>query len=185
MGIKLIDRYNDGGLMLLKPEVFEDSRGYFYESYSKKDFFNIGIQDEFVQDNQSRSCKNTIRGLHFQVWPGGQSKLIRATEGSILDVVVDLNPKSLNYKRWWGFQLSSENRKMLYIPNGYGHGFRVLSEHATVQYKVSSYYHPDLEKGIAWNDPDISVDWDIQEKDAIVSDRDKNAPTLSELLLDK
>lgn len=184
MGIKVSETFFDGSVILLEPEVYKDDRGYFYESYSKKDFFNVGVTEEFVQENQSSSSKGVLRGLHFQVWPGGQGKLVRTVKGSIDDVVVDIRKSSSTYLSWIKVNLNEANKKMLFVPNGFAHGFYV-KEDAIVQYKVSSYYSPKLEKGIAWNDPDIGIDWGCEDDKVFLSERDKKAPTLSEFLSDQ
>lgn len=178
--MKIVDSYLGGKVFLMAPTMHADDRGYFFESFSKRNLIGLGIYDEFVQDNQSKSVMGTIRGLHFQKWPGGQSKLVRCTHGRIRDVVVDINPSSKDFKKWFAFDLSEENRKMVFIPNGFAHGFEVLSSEAVVQYKVSSYYDPDLESGIAYNDPDLKIYWETSKP--IVSIRDEKAPTLMEFL---
>lgn len=170
------------GIKLINPKIFKDDRGYFYESFSKKKFMEIGIHDEFVQDNESKSSHGVVRGLHFQIWPGGQSKLLRCIKGRIRDVVVDIRPSSETFKQWRAFDLSEDNKKMLYIPNGFAHGFEVVSEEATVNYKVSSYYDAELEKGIAWDDKEIGVQWSVENP--IVSERDQRAPNLQSFLAD-
>jgi dTDP-4-dehydrorhamnose 3,5-epimerase len=162
------------GLFILSPSVFKDDRGFFMESYSKKEFARIGIYTEFVQDNHSKSIKNTLRGLHYQAWPKGQDKLIRCTKGEIIDVVVDLRPSSPTYLKHLKVSLNDIQCNQLHIPNGFAHGFLVLSEEAEVQYKCSWYYEPELEKGYAWNDPTFNIDWGILNP--ILSERDKINP---------
>jgi dTDP-4-dehydrorhamnose 3,5-epimerase len=164
---------------ILHPQVFEDQRGFFYESFSIRKFKNAGLDYTFVQDNHSRSVKNTVRGLHFQLYPG-QVKLVRCTLGRIWDVVVDIRPDSPTFKQWWGIELSKKNKKQVLIPVGYAHGFSVLSDHAEVQYKVSSFYNPELERGIFWNDPELNIDWKVQSP--ILSEKDKINPPLEEFI---
>lgn len=181
--MKIVFECFDNEVKLLSPTIFRDDRGYFFESYSKKNLSSLGIHEEFVQDNQSKSSKGTLRGLHFQIWPGGQAKLVRCTRGAIKDFIVDIRPDSPSFKQWMSFELSEVNNHLLYIPNGFAHGFVVTSVEAIVQYKVTSYYNSALEKGILWSDPDIEVDWDIE--DPILSDRDQNAPTLKQFFLNQ
>ena len=162
------------GLFFLAPQVFEDDRGFFTESYSKKEFARLGIYTEFVQDNHSKSVKNTLRGLHYQAWPKGQDKLIRCIKGEIMDVVVDIRPDSKTYLQHFKIILTEKFCNQLHISNGFLHGFIVLSDIAEVQYKCSWYYEPQLEKGYAWNDPTFNIDWGIS--DPILSERDKYNP---------
>ncbi|MCF2141405.1 MAG: dTDP-4-dehydrorhamnose 3,5-epimerase [Candidatus Lokiarchaeota archaeon] len=164
---------------LIKPRVFHDNRGFFLESYSYKKFCDIGIDIVFRQDNHSKSVKNTVRGLHFQINPG-QTKLVRCVVGKIWDVMVDIRPESPTFKQWWGVELSAENFLQVCIPKGFAHGFSVLSETAEIQYKVDEYYNPQLERGILWNDPEIHVDWKVESP--ILSTRDKKNPSLREYL---
>lgn len=166
-------------VQIIEPQIFEDDRGFFLESYSQLKLAKHNIQYSFVQDNHSKSIKNTIRGLHFQLYPG-QVKLVRCTQGKIWDVIVDIRPDSSSFKKWWGVELSAQNYKQLLIPVGYAHGFSVLSETAEVQYKVSAYYNPSIERGIAWNDKSIKVDWKIQTP--LLSNRDAHNPTLEQFL---
>jgi dTDP-4-dehydrorhamnose 3,5-epimerase len=164
---------------IIEPDVFKDNRGFFFESYSYKKYKAIGIDIEFVQDNHAKSQKNSLRGLHFSEYPG-QAKLVRCTQGEVWDIVVDIKPNSPNFRKWQGFKLSAENFKQLFIPVGYAHGYAVLSKSAEFQYKVSSYYNPEIESEIYWNDPSLSIDWKVN--DPILSDRDKHAPLLNEYL---
>jgi dTDP-4-dehydrorhamnose 3,5-epimerase len=163
------------GLFVLLPNVFHDGRGFFLESYSKKAFGHANIFTEFVQDNHSKSIKDTLRGLHYQAWPGGQAKLIRCIRGEILDVAVDIRPDSETYLKHFKIILSKEKCNQLHIPNGMAHGFLVLSDTAEVQYKCSQYYDPNLEKGYRWNDPAFGIDWGISNP--ILSDRDQQNPS--------
>lgn len=162
------------GLEVMTPKIFRDDRGVFFESYNKWDLAERGIGYEFVQDNHSYSCKDTLRGLHYQAFPGGQAKLIRCTHGEILDVAVDVRKGSSTYLQHYKIILSADNFKQLLIPDGFLHGFLVLSDKAEVQYKCSNYYVPSLEKGYRWNDPTFNIDWGI--KDPIISKRDSIAP---------
>lgn len=167
------------GLLILTPQVFEDERGYFYESFNAEKLKDFGIAPDFPQDNHSFSKKNVLRGLHFQSSPG-QAKLVRCVHGKIWDVAVDIRTESPTFKQWFGIELSEENKKMFYIPVGFAHGFCVLSETAEVLYKISSVYNGATETGIAWNDPDISVNWPIQNP--LLSERDRQAKPLAEYL---
>ena len=168
---------------IIEPDVFKDDRGFFFESFSLKKyealFDDLEINWKFLQDNHSKSKKNTVRGLHFQAYPG-QTKLIRCSYGKIWDIVVDIRPNSPNFKQWHGMELSSENFRQILIPIGFAHGFSVLSEHAEVQYKTSNYYDPNLEREVSWNDPDLKIDWKVENP--IISNRDKNAPRLRHYL---
>ena len=145
-------------LLIIEPQLFKDERGFFYESYNKN---NLNSSVVFVQDNESKSYKGVIRGLHFQVPPFEQTKLVRCVSGNILDVVVDLRTNSKTYGKCFSIELSSENNKQLFIPKGFAHGFQVLSNEAIVNYKVDKYYNPDSDLGIIWNDKDLSIDWKL------------------------
>ena len=146
------------GVYIIEPTVFGDNRGYFMETYSKKDFEEIGLNYDFVQDNQSKSKKGVLRGLHFQK-ENTQAKLVRCIKGEVFDVAVDLRPGSKTYGKWEGVILTEENKKMFMIPRGFAHGFLVLSDVAVFCYKCTDFYHPGDEGGLAWNDPEIGVDW--------------------------
>ena len=146
------------GVVVIEPQVFGDDRGYFMETYQKDQFAEAGIDKEFVQDNQSRSTRGVLRGLHFQK-NHTQGKLVRVTKGEVFDVAVDCRPHSATFGKWVGVTLSEDNKKMFYIPEGFAHGFLVLSDVAEFCYKVTDFYHPEDEMGIAWNDPDIAVAW--------------------------
>jgi dTDP-4-dehydrorhamnose 3,5-epimerase len=161
------------GLYLLEPKVFEDVRGYFLESYNQETFKKIGIDVDFVQDNQSLSSKGTLRGLHFQKPPYAQAKLIRVITGSILDVAVDIRTDSKTYGKYFSAILDGENKRMLYIPEGFAHGFLALENNTLIQYKCSNLYNKESEGGIIWNDPDININWEI-DYEPIISDKDKN-----------
>lgn len=165
------------GVCLIEPVVHGDHRGFFMESYHKDRFAALGIEDEFVQDNHSRSRAGVLRGLHYQLGRP-QAKLVRATRGRVFDVVVDLRRGSPSFGRWVGAELSEENRRMLFAPAGFGHGFLVLSEIAEFQYKCSDFYAPEEERGIRWDDPSIAVDWPLGDLKPVLSDRDLAWPHL-------
>ncbi len=165
-------------VVLIKPRVFEDERGFFMETYKKSDFEKAGIKGDFVQDNHSKSKYGVLRGLHFQREPYAQAKIVRAVRGVIYDVAVDLRRNSPTFGRYVGVILSEHNKYQLYIPRGFAHGFVVLSDVAEVVYKVDNVYAPDYEAGIVWNDPEIGIDWPVDEP--IVSEKDGKWPTLRE-----
>jgi dTDP-4-dehydrorhamnose 3,5-epimerase len=148
-------------LLIIEPQLFKDDRGFFYESYNKN---NLDINIVFVQDNESKSYKGVIRGLHFQAPPFEQAKLVRCVSGNILDVAVDLRTNSKTYGKSFSIELSSENNKQLFVPKGFAHGFQVLSETAIVNYKADNYYNPKSDSGIIWNDKDLSIDWNLDLK---------------------
>jgi len=164
------------GLLLIKPTVFPDSRGFFLETFQQSSYEKLGIQNPFVQDNHSFSKKGCVRGMHFQSTPG-QAKLIRVAVGKIFDVAVDIRPDSPTYGQWEGVTLDGQSHHQLYIPVGFAHGFCVLSSEAHVLYKVSNPYDPKSEKGFRWDDPTINIQWPI--KNPIVSERDQQAPFFS------
>ena len=164
------------GLKVVEPTVFGDARGYFMETYNQRDFAEAGIDCEFVQDNQSASRKGVLRGLHFQLqYP--QDKLVRVIRGTVFDVAVDLRKGSETFGKWFGIELSEENKKQFFIPKDFAHGFLVLSDYAEFCYKVTDFYHPNDEGGLMWNDPTIGVEWPMPEgmgaEDLILSDKDK------------
>jgi dTDP-4-dehydrorhamnose 3,5-epimerase len=167
-------------LVLIKPDVFNDPRGYFFESYNQNALKKAGINITFIQDNQSLSSYGTIRGLHFQLVPFAQSKLIRVLHGRILDVVVDLRKDSSTFGQWYSAELSSENFLQLFIPQGFAHGFSVLSENALVFYKTDAFYNKEAERGIRYNDPQLKIDWKIPSANMLVSDKDKVLPYMHE-----
>lgn len=170
------------GLLLLKPKVFTDSRGYFYESYSKREFDEaVGYPVEFVQDNQSKSSYGVVRGLHFQLPPFTQSKLVRCIKGTVLDVAVDLRKGSPTFGLHLAVELSEENRMQFFIPKGFAHGFSVLSPEAVFQYKCDNYYAPQADGGISLFDDSLGIDWHIAPADRILSDKDRKHPLLSEI----
>jgi dTDP-4-dehydrorhamnose 3,5-epimerase len=157
--------------LVLEPRVFSDDRGFFLESFNQRLMREIGIDEEFVQDNHSYSRRGVLRGMHYQV-QRGQGKLVRVVTGEILDVVIDLRRSSPTFGGWESVQLSDANHKMLWVPVGFAHGFRVLSDGANVSYKTTDFYFPNFEKTIAWNDPDLKIDWQLKEE-PIVSAKDK------------
>lgn len=162
------------GVVLIKPRIFEDPRGFFMETYKKSEFLSAGITEEFIQDNHSKSVKGVLRGIHFQKEPYGQGKLVRCVSGKIFDVAVDLRINSETYGKWVGFELSDENKYMLFIPKGLGHGFLTLSDEAEIFYKVAnSEYTPSHDSGVIWNDSEIGIKWPLKEYEI-------SAPILSE-----
>ena len=167
------------GLVIVHPQVFGDERGYFMETYNQQTFNEAGLDMVFVQDNESRSRKGVLRGLHFQT-KHSQGKLVRATEGTVWDVGVDLRAGSPTYGKWAGVTLSAENHTMFYIPEGFAHGFVVLSSEAELLYKASGEYNPLADRGILWNDKDIDIDWEI-DFEPILSDKDLKQPCLKEI----
>jgi dTDP-4-dehydrorhamnose 3,5-epimerase len=166
------------GVVLIEPVVHGDARGFMVETYAHDEWAGLGVDAEFVQHNHSRSSQGTLRGIHFQTAPG-QAKLVRCARGEILDVAVDLRKGSPTYGRWEAHVLDDEKHRQLFVPVGFGHGFAVLSEVADVCYQVSSVYDPATEAGIAWDDPDVGVDWRVA--DPLLSERDKQAPRLAEI----
>lgn len=169
------------GVFLIEPNVFKDYRGYYMESYSKRTLEKYGITDDFVQDNHLLSLKRgTIRGIHFQNEPYAQSKLLRCTNGKILDVVVDLRKSSTTYKKWISVELDADTKKQIYIPRGFGHACISLVDNVEVQYKVNNLYEPSHDRAIAWNDPELDINWTISHDDIIVSEKDRNAPLLKD-----
>jgi dTDP-4-dehydrorhamnose 3,5-epimerase len=165
-------------VILVQPKAFGDDRGFFVETYKRSDFVNFGIEDNFVQDNHSRSIKNVLRGLHYQTNPKAQSKLVRCIEGEILDVAVDIRKSSPNYGKWVGEILSAENKRQLYVPVGFAHAFLVLSETAEVVYKTGEEYSPENDAGIRWNDPKINIKWNCSNP--LVSEKDDKLPFLDD-----
>jgi dTDP-4-dehydrorhamnose 3,5-epimerase len=168
------------GPMLFEPATFGDERGFFCETYRRSVFAELGIAEEMVQDNQSRSRRGVVRGMHFQIGDGA-AKLVRCARGEIFDVVVDLRRDSPSYGEWEGFELTGENMRVAYCPIGFAHGFCVLSEVADVIYKQSNYYSGERERGIAYDDPDIAIAWPLGAGERIVSARDAAAPRLAEV----
>lgn len=163
-------------LKILEPRVFEDARGYFFESYNQSVFQQNGIDLTFVQDNQSSSSYGVIRGLHYQLPPHAQTKLVRVLQGTILDVVLDIRQGSPTYGQHYAIELSAENKKQLLVPRGFAHGFSVLSERAVVLYKCDGFYNKESDAGVLYNDPSLNIDWKVTADRAIVSDKDKILP---------
>lgn len=174
------ERLDIKDVVLVTPKIFGDSRGFFLESYKKSDFVNNGIDVDFIQDNHSKSSKGVLRGLHYQASPHSQAKLVRCVKGEIFDVAVDLRPSSSTFKKWVGVVLSGDNKKMLYIPKGFAHGFVVLSDEAELLYKTSDEYAPAFDRGIRWNDPEIDVNWGI-DFEPLVSEKDYQQPFLKDI----
>lgn len=164
------------GVKVIEPEVFEDGRGFFLETYVKEDFKEAGIDADFVQDNHSRSEKGVLRGLHYQKGEHAQAKLVRCTKGKILDIAVDLRRDSETFGQHFSIELSKENRKMLYMPSGFAHGFLTLRDVAEVQYKVDNDYAPDKEAGIIWDDPHLHIEWPVDNP--ALSEKDRNWPSI-------
>jgi len=169
------------GLLILKPRIFGDRRGYFFESWRDEWFKEAGIDTKFVQDNESSSLYGVIRGLHFQRPPHPQAKLVRVIRGRVLDVAVDLRKNSPSFGQHVAVELTEDNHLQFFIPHGFAHGFAVLSGHAVFAYKCDDYYHPECEDGVAWDDPDLAIDWKIKPQDAIVSEKDKKNPLLRDV----
>jgi len=179
-GVVNFIKTNLDGVILIEPEVHGDARGFFYESYREELFAAQGIPDRFVQDNSSRSAKGVLRGLHYQAEPRAQAKLMRVTRGSVFDVAVDIRPQSPTFGKHFSVILSGENKKMLYIPKGFAHGFCVLEDGTDFHYKVSDYYAPDRERGIIWNDPKLAIPWPELDCEFILSDKDRKYPCFKE-----
>lgn len=180
MGNFVFNKCDIEGLYTIEPKVFGDARGYFMETYNYEDFKEAGLDMVFVQDNQSMSKKGVLRGLHFQK-KHPQGKLVRVLSGTVYDVAVDLRKSSPSYGKYYGVILSAENKKMFYVPEGFAHGFLVLSDSAEFSYKCTDFYHPEDEGGIIWNDPDIGIKWPISnDMSVILSEKDKKRPSLSE-----
>ena len=170
------------GVLVIEPQVFGDERGYFFESFNAEQFLaQTGIEVTFVQDNESRSKRGVLRGLHFQREPYAQAKLVRVVQGRMLDVAVDIRPESPTFGRYVAVELSGKNKRQLFIPKGFAHGYVVLEDDTVFQYKCDEFYHPESEDGISWNDPQIAVEWGFPENEVILSEKDRNRPNLSEL----
>ena len=170
-------------IVIIEPKVFSDSRGLFFESYSRRDMEHIGISGDFVQDNQSCSSKGVVRGLHFQS-RHPQGKLVRVLRGSIYDVVVDIRKRSPTFGKSAGFEISRQNFRMVWVPAGFAHGFLALEDHTEVLYKTTDFYYPEFDAGIRWNDPDLDIRWPLSENDissAIISEKDATLPLLKEI----
>ncbi len=175
--MQIVEKF-DSGVLLLEPRIFRDNRGHFFESYNRSELSSFGIEECFVQDNESHSCRNVLRGLHYQI-RHAQGKLVRVTNGEIFDVAVDLRKYSPNFGRWHATRLSSENKWVLWIPPGFAHGFLVLSEYADVLYKTTQIYAPEYERTVLWNDPDLRIDWPL-EGEPILSMKDATAARLAD-----
>lgn len=167
------------GLVVFEPRVFEDARGYFYESYNEQKFHEAGITAHFVQDNQSKSTYGVLRGMHYQVGEFAQAKLVRVLEGEVLDVAIDIREGSTTYGEWYSIRLSAANKKQLFIPRGFAHGFLVLSETAEFAYKCDNFYAKEAEGGILYNDPNLNINWEIDTKDLLLSEKDSVHPHLN------
>ena len=170
------------GVMVIEPKIMEDGRGFFFENYRKEIFAQNGIKAEFVQDNHSRSARGVVRGLHYQIEPRSQAKLVRVIRGEAFDAVVDIRKGSPTFGRYFSVLLSEQNKKMVYVPAGFAHGFCALKDDTQFLYKTTDYYSPEHERGILWNDPAIGIEWPKPDVGYTVSDRDKKYPTLKESL---
>ena len=174
------------GCFILEPAVFADERGYFFESFNSKKFKEvIGYLPDFVQDNQSRSSKGVLRGMHLQKGSSAQAKLVRALEGEIFDVAVDLRPDSNTFQRYFGCVLSAENKQQLFVPRGFAHGFAVLSDFASIHYKADNFYDKASESGIIFNDQDLDIDWQISANEILTSEKDLLLPTMAQFIQQK
>lgn len=169
------------GLLILEPRLFQDARGYFFEAFNERDFEEQVGPVRFVQDNESKSCYGVVRGLHFQKEPYAQAKLVRVIRGKVLDVAVDLRPGSPTFGKYEAVELSGENHLQFFIPRGFAHGFSVLSDEVVFQYKCDNFYHPESEGALAWDDPDLAIDWRIPSDKIILSEKDRHHPSLREL----
>ena len=167
-------------VVIIEPRVFGDSRGYFFESFSEREFKEKVADVKFVQDNESRSCHGVVRGLHFQKPPHAQAKLVRVVKGRVLDVAVDIRKGSPTYGRYVEVELSEDNHRMVYIPKGFAHGFAVLSEDAVFQYRCDDYYAPETEGAISWDDPDLDIDWRLPSEKVILSAKDTSHPSFKD-----
>lgn len=168
------------GVVVIEPRVFEDDRGYFFESFSEREFCAEVCDCHFVQSNEAKSSYGVVRGLHFQLPPHAQSKLVRVAKGRVLDVAVDIRKSSPTFGRYVAVELSDENHRQIFIPRGFAHGYSVLSEEAVVEYKCDNYYAPKSEGAIAWNDAELAIDWQVPEDKIILSAKDQKHPTLAE-----
>ena len=168
------------GLVIVEPRVFGDNRGYFFESFSERRFKEEVADVDFVQDNESKSCYGVVRGLHFQKPPYAQAKLVRVVKGKVLDVAVDLRKGSPTFGKYAAVELSEDNHRQVFIPKGFAHGFAVLSEEAVFQYKCDEYYEPSSEGALAWDDPDLGIDWKLPVDQVKLSEKDKNHPCLKD-----
>lgn len=171
-----IEKTQFPGLVIVKPTIFPDNRGYFFESYNQNEFQKAGIDFISVQDNESKSCKGVIRGLHYQLRPYTQAKLIRVVDGKILDVALDLRKSSETYGKWFSIELDSEKKEQLLVPEGFAHGFSVLSDIAVIQYKCNNFYNPQAERGILITDPFLNIDWKLGTTSSLISNKDLKHP---------
>ena len=168
------------GLLIIEPRVFADERGYFFESFSETKFAGNGLISNFVQDNESKSRRGVIRGLHYQLAPFGQTKLIRVVRGTVYDVAVDLREGSPTFGKWYGVEVSASKKNQFYIPKGFAHGFSVLSEYAIFSYKCDAFYNPEAERGIRFDDPALKIDWKLPLDEAVISGKDLVLPCLAD-----
>ena len=168
------------GVVILQPRIFGDERGYFFESFSQREFETQACRTGFVQDNESKSCYGVVRGLHFQKPPCAQSKLVRVVKGRVLDVAVDIRKGSPTFGKHVSVELSEENKRQFFIPRGFAHGFAVVSEEAVFQYKCDNFYAPESEGSLAWDDPDLDIDWKVPAQRVILSEKDRHHPCLKE-----
>ncbi len=168
------------GVVILQPRIFGDERGYFFESFSQREFETEVCRTVFVQDNESKSCYGVVRGLHFQKPPCAQSKLVRVVKGRVLDVAVDIRKGSPTFGKHVSVELSEENKRQFFIPRGFAHGFAVLSDEAVFQYKCDNFYAPESEGSLAWDDPDLGIDWKVPAQRVILSEKDRHHPCLKE-----
>ena len=175
------DRTNIEGVIIIEPRIFKDDRGYFFESFSQREFEEKVCKTTFVQDNESKSGYGVLRGLHFQKPPFAQSKLVRVIKGAVLDVAVDIRKGSPTFGQYVSVELTGDNHRQFFIPRGFAHGFSVLSEEVIFQYKCDNFYSPQSEGAIAWNDPDLNIDWRIPVEEVILSEKDSKHPKLKDL----
>lgn len=173
-----------GDVILFRPNVFSDGRGSFFESYNQNTIKQVGIHTTFVQDNQSQSSKGVLRGLHYQMGEHAQAKLVRVIKGSVYDVAVDIRKGSPTYGKYFGAILSEENGKQMFVPRGFAHGFLVLEDNTIFTYKCDNFYHKPSEGGIIWNDPEIGIEWQLDAKDILLSEKDEKLPNLTNCLND-
>lgn len=172
------------GVLIIEPKVFGDHRGYFFESFNEREFaLKTGQELHFVQDNESKSCYGVVRGLHFQKGEKAQAKLVRVIKGRVLDVAVDIRPDSPTFGKYVSAELTAENHRQFFIPKGFAHGFAVLSPEVVFQYKCDEFYCPEAEGAIAWDDPDLAIDWKLPAEDVILSDKDRRHPNLKDAQL--
>ena len=175
-----IIKTNIEGVVIIEPRIFKDDRGYFFESFSQREFEEKVCKTTFVQDNESKSSYGVLRGLHFQKPPFAQSKLVRVIKGAVLDVAVDIRKGSLTFGQYVSVELTGENHRQFFIPRGFAHGFSVLSEEVIFQYKCDNFYSPQNEGAIAWNDPDLNIDWRIPAEKVVLSEKDSKHPRLKD-----